>query len=239
MQSVGRRSWWLGMGILLCACHSAFAGSATLTLTSAGNNIMGNVYVNPYTATVNGVSTTIICDDYADDTYLNETWKANTYTFADLGTTTPNPDLRWQSSAGGTATQLQAYSAAAALTLQLLSATNNTIKGELSYAIWGIFDSQAITDLQKFNSGYATAAQGYLNAALGATYTAGQFSNFTIYTPDGSTPSCSGGGCPSAPPQEMFSVAVPEPPLWALLVVDLAALFGLVVFLRRRLARSC
>ena len=39
--------------LILCLAPSAFADtSATLTLTSAGNNVMDGVYVGPYTANI-------------------------------------------------------------------------------------------------------------------------------------------------------------------------------------------
>jgi hypothetical protein len=249
MQKRVRKSWVMSIAILLCACHSAFAaGTATLTLTGAGNNIMGGVFVNPYTAKVNGTPMTVICDDFADNTYLNETWNANTYTYTELEQGTAS--VKWSSgyyyNSNGTTTavsQLQSYYAAAALTLQLLSATDATLKGELSYAIWGVFDKGAISWLNNYSTTYATAAKNLINAAVNQTYTTGQFANFNIYNPwaNSSTyaPTCSGGPCPTAPPQEMLSVAMPEPPMVALLAVDLGALFGLVVLLRRRLARVC
>jgi hypothetical protein len=236
MQKAVYKLWCLSIGVLLFAGHSAFAESVTITLTSAGGVAMGGVYVNPYTARVDGVSTTVICDDFADDTYVNETWQATTTSYADLGTTL-NTNVMWDSFSTA-AEQLQAYNAAASLTLQLLSETNSVTKGEISYAIWGIFDPGAITWLNGYSSTYATAAQGYINSAMAQTYTPGQFSNFVIYTPVAGSATCSGGPCPNPRPQEMLAIAMPEPSLAALLVVDLAALFGLVVLLRRRLARA-
>src|ERR1700691_2444139 len=68
---------------LLCIAPSAFADTASMDLTGAGSNVMDGVYIGPYTATINGVSTPVICDDFADESYIGEAWTANISTFAD------------------------------------------------------------------------------------------------------------------------------------------------------------
>lgn len=237
------KSYGLGIAVLLYFGLSAFAGTASMTLTSPGNDIMGSVYVNPYIATINGVSNQVICDDFVDDTYLNESWTATTHKFSDLGATM-NTSVKWNSSTDSAITtaaqQLQLYDEAAWLTLQLLSAPNPTVQGEISYAIWGVFDPPAVSSwLKSFSTAYANAAQGWINTAAAQTYTPGEFSNFTIYTPAASpAPTCSGHPC-STPglPQEFLVVTMSEPPLPVLLGLNLMAVLALIFLLRRRLAR--
>ena len=69
--------WWLGFAVaVLCIAPSALADTS-ITLTGAGNNPVDGIYVGPYYATVNGVANTpVICDDFADEVYLNESWGA-------------------------------------------------------------------------------------------------------------------------------------------------------------------
>lgn len=56
--------------------HGAFATTVSVDLTSpgsslAGTNVLNGVYVGAYTATINGVSTPVICDDFSDDSYIH------------------------------------------------------------------------------------------------------------------------------------------------------------------------
>src|SRR5271154_5705804 len=74
----------LAMMLLLAPC--AFGqGSVGISMSSGGPYVMNGVYVGPYSATVNGQSSQIICDDFADDTYLNESWTANVTSFSNVG----------------------------------------------------------------------------------------------------------------------------------------------------------
>src|SRR4029077_17217320 len=67
--------------LLLIAAPVALAdGNSTLTLTSPGSNVMGGVYVGPYTFTVNsgGQSSQLelVCDDFKDEVFPGESWQA-------------------------------------------------------------------------------------------------------------------------------------------------------------------
>ncbi len=204
------------------------------------------MYISPYHANVGGVPTLVICDDFADDTYPNESWMATRTDFSDL-TQTRNT-IQWNLDA---ADQQQDYTEAAWLTEQLLSVysinPNDTVTlGEISFAIWGVFDNAAIPYLAANDSG-----AGYENCANGACYwlsqaqslyasnsiTLGQFSNFTVYSPTNTAPTCP-GGCPSSPPQEFLTVTTPEPSAPALLGVYLSGLVALIILFRRRAVRA-
>lgn len=208
-----------GVGVLLCA-SSAFAG-VNLTLTGAGNNgMLSGVYVGPYQGTVNGVSMPIICDDFYDDTWLNEAWTATASTFSDLSQT------RFASDSNAT-TQ---YEQAAWLSTQLLNNASciysqANCAGDIQFAIWQVFDKEPLTLLTGNN---LLNAQYWLNQAQSQTFTPGEFSDFTIYTPT----SCL-RNCGVTLPQE-FIVRTPEPPELAILATDFSAAGGLLFWLYRR-----
>ena len=100
---------------------------------------MHGVYVGPYYATVNGVANTpVICDDFADDSVIGHTWNFTANNFSTLGS------ALWGN-------QTQNYEAAAWLTIQMLSLNSNpnnaTQVGYLSFAIWSLFDKNALNGL--------------------------------------------------------------------------------------------
>jgi hypothetical protein len=224
-------------GSLLYSVSPAAAETATMTFTSWGDNMMGRWYVNPYAADINGVLTQVICDDYNDDSYLNETWTANVYSITDTSNT--RNTQKWGLSA---AQQLQDYTEAAWLATQLVSATDPVVQGELSYALWSVFDSSAMPELTSYSAAYGEAAEDYLAQAQ-SLYQSGQinlqqFSNVTIYSPNMSYPiTCSGGPCSTAPPQEFLVVRMLEAPTAILLIANLLAMLGIVTVFRSRFRR--
>jgi hypothetical protein len=216
-----------------------------MQLTGVGQgNVMAGVYTSPYTGTINGVSSTIICDDFTDDTFFWETWKATESTVTNLGTTrfdVPPPVGH---------TQQNDYDAAAALAILLLQTSDPTQKGYISFAIWNIFSPAAVAAWLQSNNhdpsstiynaatGYATKA---LNGTLSGTYSSGgfdgvSFSNVDVYTPiAGSAKGCySDGSCPKNSPQEFMAISAPEAPAPLVLAVDLLVLLAVVVVFRRR-----
>lgn len=234
MRESTQRLWYL-IGVLLVGSTVSpiFAAPATLTLTGPGNNgVLANIYVGPYVATINGVSTQVICDDFYDATYLNESWTANVSSVSNLS----NPKF-------GGAAQTQ-YDEVAYLSQQLLNPSVTCPKtancaGDIQFAIWQVFDSTGSGQPFSYLSGNDLSnAQYWLNQAQSQHYTSGEFSNFLVYTPTGAAPTCNGGPCASAPPQEFITdpppVRTPEPPELALLGVDLGGVGALVLFFRRR-----
>jgi len=215
---------------LLSLAPAAFATEANLELTSGGSNVAYGVYIGPYTLTVNGVSTQMVCDDFADDSYLNETWTANLYSFSSLTNT------KWGNQPG-------LYDQAAWLTLHLFSSPNAKESDAIQYALWAVFDGSDVKTYLGSNGGASfyndsSDADGvayWLNLAGQQNYTAGEFSNFQIYTPNTQDPmSCSTAG-QNCPPQE-FLLPNPEPRSILLLATGLAALLLLRRRANRRLA---
>jgi len=210
------KKWWgVAAVALLCLAPCAFADSNSLTLTGAGNNVMGGVYVGPYYATVNGVANTpVICDDFGDDSVVGHSWNYTPNNFSTLGS------ALWGN-------QTQNYEAAAWLTLQMLSLnsnpSNSTQVGYLSYAIWSLFDKAALNGL---NATQLAGVNSWL-AKIPQNLTLAQFANFVILTPQGCTP----GSCPG---QEFLEV-MPEGGSAALYLLCAGlACFGAMRFRRRQ-----
>jgi len=242
---------WAVALILLSASASFAQGTATITLTGVGNaTTLGNVYVDPYTATVNlgsgAVSTAVICDDWADDTYVGESWTTN---IGAIGATnvsgTPlfgdNPtlynELAWL------ATQL------AALPTSNATSAQKTLQTELSFAIWELsYDKNgktAAVDPTTYLNTYAPGDASEVSTLLGQAECAvlgtssgvngcagnGGFvgSGWEILTPVTGT---------SGPPQEFLvdpPAPAPEPAVAMLFGVGLAGLLGWALVNRRNL----
>src|SRR5690242_17261293 len=81
---------WLGILALIgCGASRGYAANTvTMTLTTQNPNnvayptdIFAGLYVNPYVATINGVSgVPVICDDFLDHTSVGASWQATTLT---------------------------------------------------------------------------------------------------------------------------------------------------------------
>jgi hypothetical protein len=262
---------------LLALTAIAFAGSAfaaqTTTFTMLGypsgvqGPVMGGVYTSPYYAQVgNGGVIPVICDDFVDNTYFSESWTAYVTQLSAIplsgtisspnytnGTIPPSltPNLN----------QAQAYTTAAYLALEILrtdqsTTTGQQAAGDLSYAMWGLFDPAIFTQQNgttcSLQNGEGCLSAGDYTNAMNDLTTAWSYVNannlnptnflaaeglnsVTIYSYDvnAGAPTCSGGPCPSAPPQEFIAVSVPEPSLLANLAVDFAGLLGLFLVGRR------
>jgi hypothetical protein len=235
-----RRLWPLIVLSSVCLATVAQAGTVSMQLTGAGNGyVLAGVYTSPYTGTINnGPPTSIICDDFVDDSFFNESWSATHTTVAALGST------RFDTVNGiGQANQQQDYDAAAALSIDLLALTDQTQIGYYSYAIWAIFNDQAVHNWLNDPSHQNTTAYDQAHqlalTALAGNYTSGQykgvsFANVDIYTPIAGSATGCGSPCPADSPQEFMVVRAPEASSLAVLSVDLLTLLGVVVLFRRR-----
>jgi hypothetical protein len=231
MQNRIGKPWYAIVAALFVAglilAPSAVAQTVNMQLIGAGPANLGGVYVGPYTALVNGVSTQVICDDFVHDTYFNETWKAVQSNFSNLS-----------------GAKLQLYEQGAWLVLQMSQPANAGSLGAIQYALWELFDPAATDPFSYLAGNDLDAAKSWLGLArdqgtAANPFTANdlaQFANFVVYTPVSGSASCGGVDCPKAPPQEFLSLKTPEPAALLVLLLDLMALSGVVLFVRRRVA---
>ncbi len=222
----------LGLAVILGVWPPAFGATANLSLTSGGPYVLDGVYVGPYTGTINGNTVQIICDDFADDTYVNESWEAVLSHYDTLSS------VKWDP---GASNQLQLYNEAAWLALQLEGAaaqpgaTGSSV-GNIQFALWQVFDSAAFTWLANHgtpnNPATAGSAAWWLAQAQNQPFGANEFSFVNVYTPDGRNITCGGAPCSTVPPQE-FLYITPEPTTLVLVGTGLAGF----LLRRRRQAR--
>lgn len=238
-----KNSWLLATAAFLCLAGSAIAQTVEMKLTGAGGNIYAGVYVNPYTATIDGVTTTVICNDFSASTWVGQEWDA-TVTYLDGDLTQTKQGAKWMSSGGTLAGLTQHYYAAAYLSTMLLSAPTAHQAALISFAIWGMFDPSALSWMQSKGVSQTDidavfGANGLKNNAL-AEVGSGALnfdpSKVAVYSPVADTATGCPGGCTGKnSPQEFITVKTPEPSALSQLGIDLlgfGSVFALV--LRRR-----
>jgi hypothetical protein len=222
-----RHNWRSSAGLVgglafLCFLPAAFGQPAYMDLTGVNGNSYDGVYTSPYYATVNGVQTTVICDDFETESYIGETWYANVTNVASVVAGTSSAKF----------SPAKDYDAVANLATQLLSVPASSEQAIiLSFAIWDIFDPTGVQAWLANPSnggdplGVSALALADANAALSATYTPGEYSNVIIYSSTTGTP------------QEFISVTAPEASTPVLMAIDLLGFIALIGFLRKRAVR--
>jgi hypothetical protein len=240
--------------------------TANLDLVNAGSGAnLGGVYTSPYYGTINGGSLVpVICDDFADESYVGETWTGYVTSLSSLASVSSatsgstDTQLKWVNGVsaplsisvdGSTLYQAQAYDVAALLSIDILaSATGSQAQEDLSYALWGLFDpAEAFgaiggLDLSNANNDLSAAVADVASNSVNGVNLGAYLSdyNVTIYTYDPSAlanpngPMCGSAPCPMSPPQEFIAVSMAEPPAPALLGIDLLGLAGLLMIARRQ-----
>jgi len=264
MRYTTQRSWYLivvALALMLLATGPLAAApppTVTFNLTGVGSGAnLAGVYTSPYTGNINGGSSMgVICDDFADDSYVPETWTAYVTSLSSVAAEgSPDTILKWLTGVtpeaatetltfGATTytlNQAQAYTVAAVLAVDIMNApTGSQQQQDLSFSLWELFDySDASTALNGYTSDQ-TNSLNYLNAAImfasnsaDAAEVKADVNATTIYSYDtGATGACGG---PCTAPQEFLAVNMVEPPFPALLGLDLLAIGGLILFARRRL----
>jgi hypothetical protein len=245
-----------GVVILLpCLAFSVWAQPVNLTLENAGAGyVMGGVYTSPYGLSINSSASYVqlICDDFTTDISLGQSWTAIPTTFAALeagsnpaGTPKFSPATD-PSVVPTLAAEIQDYAVTAVLAAELMELPSLASEqaGEISFALWDVFDPTLLNSTSNPNGSITStelsAAQAYLAGAealvAGATNGSGivnlssisidghAIEGMTIYTPN-----------PASASQEFLSVSMAEPSYPLVLGVDLLAVFGLIAVFRRRL----
>jgi hypothetical protein len=203
----------------------------TIQLTGVGNGFtMGGVYVSPYTGTIDGVPTNIICDDFTTDISIGQSWSAFDNSLSSV--TGAGPQKFTTPDYAGYTIQ-QEYTAAAILAVALMSPSimnDSSQAGLYSFAIWTLFDpgatagygGNALSQTQ-INSVTSIRTNALAQAAGGAQPGA----QVDIYTPN-----------PTGASQEMLVVRTPESPVLASLGVELLTLLAAGYLLRNRASRA-
>jgi len=209
----------------------AMADPVTMTFVTEYNAgaVLGGVYDDPYWVLIDGIPTLAICDDFFTEVHAGQTWSADVYTLSDIGTSGP------QKFTGAPVpyTIQQEYNAAGLLAEDLMASLNDpTLVGEYSYAIWTLFDPSAIWghDGSATNPYLTPTQQDDVNTLRTAALTAvlqgvTPSDSIFIYTPD-----------PKNASQEFLVVKTPEASVLVFLALDLAALLGLALLIRRKSA---
>ena len=125
-------------------------GASTVTAVFVGANGQtdsAGYLISPYTATVNGINTTIYCDDFANTVSNGQTWTANLTNLASgnlsntrYGTISQTLSTSATTSATFNATQL--YDMAAWLTTQF--STGSASNGDIQDTIWDLFNPDSV-----------------------------------------------------------------------------------------------
>jgi hypothetical protein len=238
-----KRIGFLSIAVFLMLASVGFA--QTLTFTGVGNgsaivNAGGeSVYADPYTGTINGTPSFIICDDFVDE--VGSTWSAS-----EENASSVDPNVRFF---GANYSEL-AYLANLLMADYIANPSDAFDEEAISLAIWNITDpGLAATDVSQ----PTVVAQAAADTTAAAFFVAHGYtgSDVDVYTP------CATGSngnqnhsaaCPGANPytsQEFLwvdgppNVPAPEPASAAILGFDLlSALAGVCLVLRYRARRA-
>ncbi len=268
MNSSFRKYWILTAVAVFLFASASFAQSTTsvvFTSSAPGNGTtFGGYYMDPYTATVGGVAnTTMICDDWSDNTYLGESWtayqiNASTVGNSSLGTPMFGNNQNLYNELAWLGSQMLANYSLAPTTAQQQTET------EISFAIW------ALTWGANGTTAETPAPLPYLCSNLGGSFSGGNNSDTGtcsgltpgsvaanewaqalsyLSTAEGSESNYSAAGWeiltpksgtsnPSGDgtPQE-FLVYTPEASTIVMLGADLLGLLALAFFFRRRIVQ--
>jgi hypothetical protein len=221
---------FLGWGILAAIFLAQVAVAQTsLTLTGVQGTSYDGIYVSPYYATVNGVTNTpVVCDDFGDESTIGSTWNATVTSLSSVSSSS----TAW----GKEGANLSLYYPVAYLTQQVLQqAPGSTSQIIDTFLLWAVFDPSGVESYlaaNAINSGPLTTAAlckdifgtvgctspvalpgSMLYNAENATYTASEFSNMDVISPNigGSSSVCTAesNGRTACAAQE-FIARVPE-----------------------------
>jgi hypothetical protein len=178
--------WFSGIG-------SALADQLQVTGVG-GDSAPYGVYVGPYQVSVNGTTSSLICDDYATDINLNYSWTAT----ANLGSDFTS--MKFASNFGTSAAQ--AYEEIFYLAAQMELPANSANIAPIQYALWDIGDPGAPAVTGDGSTTPDATSSAYWLAQAASNYQTVNTNDFLVYTPN-----------PTNASQELIEVvSVPEAP---------------------------
>lgn len=241
----------------------------TFDLTGVVGQSLDGVDTSPYYAQIGGssTSTAVVCDDFANNSYLPEDWNAYVTPLSSVPSA-PGDDLtlKWKDANSGAAIdgyswsldQKTAYTVAAYLVLEIDEGKNTpTQQEDLSFALWELFDARG----GDANPGYTSNSDNVVNWLSGdqttldaatmdvkAAITAVQGNpnimsgySVNIYSYNSAInpggPTNCNGSC-APPPQEFITVPDGTSSLAAFGVYLLVGAAGLLFFGRRGIFRT-
>jgi hypothetical protein len=144
----------------------AYGSSVTVQFIGPGTSVpYHGVYAGYYNATVNGVPTIVMCDDFTTEIHNGESWLANEFTYADV--------------TGGASTKFSStakYSEAGWLYSQTASATPSN-RAQIQGAIWNVMTPGSVV--------MDSLAQWYYNQAIDGSHDNFNWSNvMVVLTPN-------------------------------------------------------
>jgi len=240
VMTLSNKALWTAGILLFCfASGNALATpSYNFTLTGVNGNYLGGVYTSPYYASIKdgdgnviGVGVAVICDDFATDSYVGQSFWATATSVASLHGGT---EVKFDQ---GNATQQQTdYATAAFLVGEILAEDQTTLTGAhnaevLSFALWSLFDTNP--NVLGSIGGYASEASAALTFAQNHALDYTQYGDVQVWTPSPD----------QHVSQEFLTVGIhppgmAEPSSVGILCIDFLAVGGLIYLVRRRMARG-
>jgi len=213
----------LGLALVLGLGSGARAGTIGVTLLNGGGVTShdGGVYVGPYDLQVGRHTVHAPCDDYFDEIWVGETWKAHEVPLSASGV----------SSAlfGSYSNADHLYLKAAYLT-SLFNTEPKSDYNDIQFAVWGLFDPSALS-----SSNYDAGASHFLAMANGTSLNFSEFKGWDILVPINGTESRGGRPQEFIIPGTFCPTPTPTPEPGSLLLLGSGTL-GAGLLMRRKLA---